>query len=137
MKQKLRRLIGEFLCLGLYLSATLSSGQTTPLSAAQQGATPYFTAKMENLTQKLQLTSDQQQKLKPIAEQEVGSLEEIRGNPVLTKNEKLSRLESVVRRSDKQMKPFLSAEQWGKLQNLRKEQQEELKTVVQEQGKNK
>jgi len=137
MKQELRRLIGEFLCLGLCFSATLSSGQTTPLSAAQQGATPYFTAKMENLTQKLNLTSDQQQKLKPIAEQEVGSLEEIRGNPVLTKNEKLSRLESVVRRSDKQMKPFLSAEQWGKLQNLRKEQQEELKRVVQEQGKNK
>ena len=42
-------------------------------------------AKMENLTQKLQLNPDQQAKLKPIAEQEVGYLEEIQLNPVLSK----------------------------------------------------
>jgi len=37
---------------------------------------------------KLQLTPDQQIKTKPVAEQEVGYLEEIRANPVLSKREK-------------------------------------------------
>jgi hypothetical protein len=82
---------------------------------------------MENLTTKLSLTPDQQAKLKPIAEQEVGLLEEIRGNNVLSRKEKLDRLQKIVLDSDKQMKPWLSAEQWQKLQALRSDQKERLK----------
>ncbi len=90
------------------------------------GGTPYFTTKMKNLTSKLNLSTDQQAKLKPIAEQEVGMLEQIRGNPVLTRKEKLVRLQQVVLDSDQQMRPWLSAQQWEELQALRKSQKAQL-----------
>jgi hypothetical protein len=103
--------------------------QTEAQSAAalKAGGSAYFTTKIENLTNRLSLTPDQQEKLRPIAEQEVGYLEEIRGNAVLSKEQKIKKLEEIVRRSEQQMKPFLSADQWDKLEALRKEQKDQLK----------
>jgi len=101
--------------------------QTSAATAVRAGGSTYFTTKMANLTEKLQLNCDQQAKLKPIAEQEVGYLDEIHSNPVLSKHEKLRKLENIVHNSDDEMKPILSPEQWQTLQNLRKEQKQELK----------
>ena len=98
-----------------------------PVDAIKAGSTPYFTTKMENLTTKLALTPEQQAKLKPIAQQEANLLEEIRGNSGYSQKEKLAKLKQTVLDSDKQMKPWLSAEQWEKLQTLRKSQKEGLK----------
>jgi hypothetical protein len=112
------------------LAIALCSGQqadSREVNAIKAGATPYFTTKMDNLTSKLDLTPDQQAKLKPIAAQEANLLEEIRGNSGYSRKEKLSRLQQVVLESDKQMKPWLSAQQWEKLQALRKDQKEQLK----------
>jgi protein CpxP len=95
--------------------------------ALQTGGTPYFTTKMENLTKKLDLSPDQQAKLKPIALQEVSLLGEIRGTSGLSRKQKIARLQQIVENSDKQMKPWLSEPQWEKLQALRKEQKEKLK----------
>ncbi len=111
------------------LSITLCGGQqleNQDFNAVKLGGTPYFTTKMKNLTSKLNLSTDQQAKLKPIAEQEVGMLEQIRGNPVLTRKEKLVRLQQVVLDSDQQMRPWLSAQQWEELQALRKSQKAQL-----------
>ena len=124
----LRYLAGSVLWTSL--ATTLCTGQqpgTLDVNTIKAGATPYFTAKMENLTTKLDLTPDQQAKLKPIAEQETNLLEEVRGNPGYSRKEKLSKLQQVVLESDKQMKPWLSAQQWEKLQALRKDQKEQLK----------
>ena len=71
---------------------------------------------MENLTTKLDLTLDQQAKLKPIVEQEVGLLEGIWGKSGLSQKENIARLQQVVLDSDKQMKSWLSPQQWEKLQ---------------------
>jgi len=87
----------------------------------------YFTSRIENLSEKLNLTSDQQTKMRPILEQEMGLLEQIRANPVLSKKDKVKRLQAIVGGSDNKMKSFLSAEQWQKLQGLRKDQKAELK----------
>jgi periplasmic protein CpxP/Spy len=115
--------------------AVCSGGQadSREANAIKAGGTPYFTTKMENLTTKLDLTPDQQAKLKPIALQEVGLLEQMRGNSGYSLKEKLARLEQIVRDSDKQMRPWLSAEQWDKLQALRKDQKERLKQYAKQQ----
>lgn len=68
--------------------------------------------------------------LRPIAEQETAYIEQIRTNPVLSLETKFDRLKTIVRGSDKQMKAFLSAQQWQKLQALRKEQQTTLEEYV-------
>jgi hypothetical protein len=115
-----------FIATPLTLRAGAQS-ETQTAAALKEGGSTYFTTKMENLTNRLNLTPDQQDKLRPVAEQEVGYLEEIRGNAVLSREQKIKKLEEIVHRSDQQMKPFLSADQWEKLQALRKEQKEQLK----------
>jgi hypothetical protein len=47
--------------------------------------------KMDNLIRKLQMNLDHVTKIRPIADQELGCLEEIRGNPALSQQEKLTR----------------------------------------------
>lgn len=90
----------------------------------------YFSQKLQNLSEKLALTSDQQTKIKSILEQEAGEARQIIANPVLSKKDKLNKLEKIVRASDQKLKPFLSSDQWQTLQNMRKEQKEEMKELV-------
>jgi hypothetical protein len=90
----------------------------------------YYTIKFENLSRKLNLTPSQQAQLKPILEQEIGELGEIRANPVLSLDAKVRKLESVVSGSDGKLKPLLSAGQWQTLQNMRKDQRQELRKLV-------
>jgi len=101
----------------LLLAAPLAEGraQDAHSTVLPAGGRSYFTAKMENLTQKLQLNPDQQAKIKPIAEQEVGYLEEIQLNPVLSKKDKLKKLNAVLHNYDERMKAVLTSDQWEKL----------------------
>ena len=112
------------------LLSTLVVSQQTSADAALANRSNYFTMKLENLTQKLSLSSEQQAKIKPIVEQEVGYLGEIHNNPVLSRQEKLKKLERIVRNSDAEMKPLLSQEQWQKLQTLRTQQKQELNKLA-------
>jgi hypothetical protein len=73
----------------------------------------------------LNLTPEQQGKIKPILEQESGEVREI--SPVLSRKDKLSAVEKIVRASDEKLKPILSTDQWHTLQEIRKEQKRELR----------
>ena len=110
--------------------ASAQQAENAEATALKQGGTTYFTSKMENLTTKLNLSPEQQAKLRPIAEQETGLFEEVRGNAALSQKERLAKLQQIVIASDKQMKPWLSEEQWQKLQALRKDQQGRLKELA-------
>lgn len=90
----------------------------------------YFSMKMQNLTEHLSLTEDQQAKIRPIASQEAGELGHLWGNPVISDNDKLKELEKVVRSSDAKIKPILSAEQQAKLEQMREEQKQELHAII-------
>lgn len=109
---------------------TFSQSDNSVVASIKNNQGRYFTTRIESLTEKLNLTSDQQTRMRPILEQEVGYLEQIRGNPALSKKEKVKRLQSIVQGSDNEMKSFLSTEQWQKLQTLRKDQKAELKRYV-------
>lgn len=107
-----------------------AQSENATVTALKRGGSVYFTAKMQNLSDQLNLSESQQTKLRPIAEQETAYIEQIRTNPVVSLNDKFKRLQDIVRGSDKQMKPFLSAKQWQKLQSLRKEQKATLEDYV-------
>jgi len=92
----------------------------------------YFSLKQQHLSEKLDLTQDQQAKIKPILEQEAGEVGQVLGNPVLSRKEQLIRWEKIVRSSDAKLKPSLSEAQLAKLQKLRDEQRQELKRMVAE-----
>lgn len=97
----------------------------------------YYSLKLENLTNALNLSDDQQAKIKPILEHEAGELRTFWNNPTVTNKEKLNRLERIVRSSDKKIKPLLSADQVRALEDMRKDQKEELKKRIEDQTANK
>jgi len=90
----------------------------------------YFSMKLQNLSDKLNLTQDQQTKIKPILSQEAGEAGQVLGNPALSKEAQLSRVEKIVQSSDKKLRPFLSPDQWSTLQAMRQDQKQELKTLT-------
>jgi hypothetical protein len=92
----------------------------------------YFTMKQQHLSEALNLSADQQAKIKPIVEQESGEVGQIFGNPVISPKDKLNRWEKIVQSSDTKIKPFLSPEQLQMLQDLRKQQRQELKKLISE-----
>lgn len=111
--------------------AAMCQAQTDLSSTLKTGGTVYFSAKMENLSSRLQLSQEQKTKIKPIALQEVALFEQIHGNVALSPKEKLKKFTGIVNNADRQMKPILSAEQWQKLQDMRKEQRPELEAMAQ------
>jgi hypothetical protein len=95
----------------------------------------YFSMKQRHLSETLDLSDDQQRKIKPTLEQESGEVSQLLKNPVLTRNEKLSRFEKIVRSSDAKIRPLLSPAQVQKLLELRREQKEDVKTLIAEENR--
>jgi hypothetical protein len=95
----------------------------------------YFSQKLQHLSEKLDLTPDQQAQIKPILEQEAGEAGQIISNPVLSTDDKLNKLETIVRSSDQKLKPILSTDQWQTLQDMRGQQKRELRESLSEKSK--
>jgi len=93
----------------------------------------YFSMKQQHLSEVLGLTDDQQAKIRPILEQETAEVGSFVNSPVYSRKEKLNRWEKVLRSSDDKLKPFLSQSQLSKLQQLRKEQKQNLSQLMADQ----
>jgi hypothetical protein len=89
--------------------------------------------KLQHLSEKLTLTDDQQADIKPILEQEAAEVGEICVNPALSNSDKQKQYDKIVRVSDGKIKPLLSASQLQKLQELRKDQKQDVKRIIAEQ----
>jgi len=92
----------------------------------------YFEMKMQNLTDALDLSAEQQRRIKPILEQEASNAGEVCFNPAIPRKEWLGKWRRIVESSDKQMRPMLTESQWAKLQNMRQDQRKELKQLIDE-----
>lgn len=97
----------------------------------------YFSMKSQHLSETLDLTGDQQAKIKPTLEQETAEVGQFMWDPVLSRKDKLERYEKLVRSSDAQIKPFLSPTQAERLRELRKQQKKDLKKFIAEQKSDK
>jgi hypothetical protein len=95
----------------------------------------YFSMKMQHLSQSLDLTADQQAKIKPIVEQEAGDAGQVCFTTTIPLQERLNRWEKIVHSSDEKMKSILSQTQWQKLQEMRKQQKQELKKLMANEGR--
>jgi len=93
----------------------------------------YFSMKMKNLTESLNLSEDQQKRIKPIAEQETAEASSVIFTPVVSRKERLAKWEKIVRSSDAKMKPILSTAQWQKLLQIRQDQKRELSELIAQQ----
>jgi len=99
----------------------------------------YYSMKLRNLSEKLDLNEDQQTRIQPILEQEAGELNYVWGNPALSQKDKLEKLRQAVHTSDRKMKPILTQAQWKTLETMRQQQERELNQRLQEEkaGQNK
>jgi len=94
----------------------------------------YFSMKMQNLSERLDLSADQLAKIKPIVEQEAGEAGEVCFTTTIPRQDRLNRWEKIVHSSDGKMKSILSQAQWQKLQEMRKQQKQELKELMANEG---
>ena len=110
-------------------SETLPEEKGIDWSKAQS---QYFSMKQRHLSEALDLTDDQQSKVKPLIEQESGEAGSILWTPVVSPKDRLKQYQKIVKASDAKIKPLLSRPQVAKLEELRKQQRVEVKELIAE-----
>jgi periplasmic protein CpxP/Spy len=102
------RLIAVALCFSMLALAPTSSAQTKA-------------AKLEAISQQLNLTPQQKAKVLPILADEAPKIEAIKNDNSLSKIQKMQQLRAIHQQTDPQMKAILSPEQYQKLQTIRQQ----------------
>jgi len=109
-------LIATALCVGTFvLVAPTSSAQTK-------------TAKLQAISQQLNLTPEQKAKVLPILADEAPKVQAIKNSNSLSSMQKIQQIKAIHRQTDPQMKAILSPEQYQKLQAIR---QQAIKDAIQ------
>ena len=84
-------------------------GQGQPMSADQR---------LQMMTQQLNLTSDQQQQIKPILESEQQQMQALRQDSSLSQPDRMSKIRQIRESTVSQVKPILNADQQSKYQQM-------------------
>jgi Spy/CpxP family protein refolding chaperone len=103
------RLTAAALCFGILLLQP-------PTSSAQNKG-----AKLEAISQQLNLTPQQKTKILPILADEGPKVQNIKNNNSLSKIQKIQQIKAIHQQTDPQMKAILSPEQYQKLQTIRQQ----------------
>src|SRR5712671_1486589 len=110
------RLIPLALCFGTFVLLA-------PASSAQSKA-----AKLQAISQQLNLTPEQKAKILPILADEGPKVQAIKNDNSLGKVQKIQQIRAIHSQTDPQMKAILSPEQYQKLQGIR---QQAIKDAIQ------
>ena len=110
------RLIGTALCCGIFV-------MLAPTLSAQSKA-----AKLQAISQQLNLTPEQKAKILPILADEGPKVQAIKNDNSLSRMQKIQQIRAIHHQTDPQMKAILSPEQYQKLQAIR---QQAIKDAIQ------
>ena len=110
------RLIGTGLCCGTFV-------MLAPTLSAQSKA-----AKLQAISQQLNLTPEQKAKVLPILADEGPKVQAIKNDNSLSRMQKIQQIKAIHHQTDPQMKAILSPEQYQKLQAIR---QQAIKDAIQ------
>ena len=110
------RLIAAALCIGMVVLLP-------PTSSAQSKA-----AKLQAISQQLNLTPEQKAKILPILADEGPKVQAIKNDNSLSRMQKIQQIRAIHHQTDPQMKAILSPEQYQKLQTIR---QQAIKDAIQ------
>src|SRR6266540_5685586 len=103
------RLIALALCFGMFVLLA-------PASSAQNKG-----AKLEAISQQLNLTPQQKAKILPILADEGPKVQKIKNDNSLTRLQKMQQIKAIHQQTDPQMKAILSPAQYQKLQAIRQQ----------------
>jgi protein CpxP len=103
------------------------SGQ--PGAGRHMGGRPMMSVddQVKHLSKKLNLSSDQQAKLKPILEDQRTQMEAAHNDASLSKQDRMSKMQDLRKSSDEQIKAVLNPDQQKNFDKMRAEQQEHMK----------
>jgi Spy/CpxP family protein refolding chaperone len=76
-------------------------------------------SRLKLLNRNLNLSKEQQEKIKPILEEEYKQLEALRGNDTLNRDDRNTKLQALVQASSDKIKPLLTAEQQAKYEQIK------------------
>ena len=94
---------------------------------APEKARPAIQERLKKLSENLNLTDEQKEKLKPIIREQAGKIRELRQNSDLSREDKLAKFKELRQDMDKKIEPILTPEQkekWKKLEVRRAKRQE-------------
>jgi hypothetical protein len=103
------RLIALALCFGTFVVVA-------PASSAQNKG-----AKLQAISQQLNLTPQQKAKVLPILADEAPKVEAVKNNSSLSGMQKMQQLRAIHQQTDPQLRAILSSEQYQKLQAIRQQ----------------
>jgi Spy/CpxP family protein refolding chaperone len=107
-------------CCGIALYAqTQDSGQPMSQGMGGQRRPPMTTdARLQHMTQMLNLTSDQQTKIRPILDNESTQMQSLREATSMPREEKMAKMKSIREATNSQITPILTSEQQEKWQQM-------------------
>jgi Spy/CpxP family protein refolding chaperone len=88
---------------------------------------PSVDEQLKHLSEKLNLTEDQQSKLKPILEDQRKQMEQIRDDSALSRQDRFGKMQELRQSSDTQIKSVLNEEQQKNFDKMREEQRGRMK----------
>jgi len=103
------RIIAAALCFGM------------PLLLSQPSSAQGKAAKLEGISQQLNLTPQQKTKILPILADEGPKVQKIKNDNSLSSMQKIQQIRAIHKQTDPQMKAILSPEQYQKLQTIRQQ----------------
>ncbi len=103
------RIIAVALCFGM------------PVLLAQPSSAQGKVAKLEAISQQLNLTPQQKAKILPILADEGPKVQKIKNDNSLTRLQKMQQIKAIHQQTDPQMKAILSPAQYQKLQAIRQQ----------------
>ncbi len=105
------------------------SGQAEPGMGRHMGrrGMPSVDDQVKHLTKKLNLSSDQQAKLKPILEDQRKQMEAVHNDSSLSREDRMSKMQGLRKSSDDQIRSVLSEDQQKNFDKMRAEQQDRMK----------
>ena len=74
--------------------------------------------RLQHMTQTLNLSSDQQQKIRPILENESQQMESLRSDTSMSREDRMAKMRSIRQNSMSQITPILTADQQQKWQQM-------------------
>jgi periplasmic protein CpxP/Spy len=132
-------LSGALVCCGSALYAqqdNMGQGQTSQ-GQGQMGehrSMPSPEQRLDHLTKVLNLNSDQQQKIKPMLEQEQQQVQTLRQDTSMARPDRMSKVRQIRQTTDDQIKSVLTADQQTKFTEMRERQRERMEQRRSEHG---
>lgn len=103
-------------CCGsiLYAQDTMTQGGSAPMGGHRMSVDQ----RLEHMTRQLNLTTDQQQKIKPILEQEQQQMMGLHQDSSMSQQDRMSKAQSIRQSTMDQIKPILTTEQQQKWEQM-------------------